>query len=287
MDNSELIYFQLIYAIVIGTGLLCMVILLWMVHASNPGYYCTRDLENPCGVNGEYWKQLVDIQLPLSISDIVCLIFHSLVILLLVLSFIVVCSRKTIKTDKTVIGFLIATEVVFTLFYFYTVIITNRLVPGSSYFSREVHSQLKNSLLVYVDGEDDIINNAWEGTLKDGCCCGVDGYTDFLDLGAEIPEYCTCTSNMTSNSSTPRCYDSQHECEIEHKYNVTTKGCYQFISSKIRIHLFRISGRMFYVSMWVYIIQSLFLIFSIMILWSYTKQIYNSSCSSTPGNNIH
>ena len=291
MDNSKPTYFQFIYTIVIGTGLLCMVALLFKVHASNPGYYCTRDLENPCGVNGEYWKQLVDIQLPLSISDIVCLIFHSLVILSLVLSFIVVCNGKKIKTYKTVIIHLYATEVVLTLFYLYTVIIQwnapNRLVPGSSDFSREIRSQLKDSLHAYSEGEDGIMNNAWDGTMKDGCCCGVDGYTDFLDIGAEIPEYCTCTSNMTSNSSTPRCYDPQLECEIETKYNVTTKGCYKFISRKVQFHLDRINSRMLLVSMWVYFIQSMFLNLPIMILLSYIKQINNSSGSSTPGINIH
>ena len=275
MDNSKPIYFQFIYAIVIGHGLLCMMALLFKVHASNPGYYCTHDLENPCSVNVEYWKQLVDIQVPLSINDIVCLIFHSLVILSLVLYFIVVCNGKKIKTYKTVIILLYATEMVLLIFYLYTVIQShapNRLVPDSSDLSRGIRSQLKDSLHSHSEGEDAVINNAWEMTMKDGCCCGVDGYTDFLDIGAEIPEYCTCTSNMTSNSSTPRCYDPQLECEIETKYNVSTKGCYKFISSKVQFHLNRINGRMFLVSMWVYFIQGMFLSFSIGILISYINQ---------------
>ena len=245
---------------IIGFGLLCIVALLYVVNISNPAMFCTRDLLNSCGDSGQNWMRLVDIEVPLSISDIVYLISNSLIILLSVLSFIVVCNGKTIMTYERVMNLLFASEVVLMLFFGYALVIQinapNRFAPGSADISSKIRIQLKDSLHYYSEGEDVIMNNAWEGTMKDGCCCGVDGYTDFLDIDAEIPEYCTCTSNMTNNSSTPRCYNPRLECERKTKYNVTTKGCYNFIIDKLQSYQKRIHQLKFLIFILVSAMQS-------------------------------
>ena len=250
-----------------------MVYSLLMVNVSNPGYYCTVDLWNYCGDNGEYWKQLVDIKVPLSIDDMACLTYTSLVMLLSVLSLIAVCNKKKTMNNNVLLSLLFASGMVLLLFSVYTIAIQlyapNRSAPGSSDISSKIRSHLKDSLHAYSNGEDGNFNNyAWEMTMKDGCCCGVDGYTDFLDVGAEIPEYCICTSNMTSNSSTLHCYDPQYECEIETEYNVTTKGCYEFITSHVQSHQNDIYFRKFLMSMCVSAIQSICFFFLIIIFYN-------------------
>ena len=58
-------------------------------------------------------------------------------------------------------------------------------VPQSSYVSSEVHRQLKSSLFDYREGNRAVIG-AWENTMKEDCCCGVDGFGDFLEIGVQF-----------------------------------------------------------------------------------------------------
>ena len=233
-------------------------------------------MEDPCRLNGEYWKQLVNINVPLSFSDIGCFTTHSLVILFSVLSCIAIleCKWKKIIIFLIINGCLITTTVLFLTIFSCTILIqdwvSNRLPFGLSDISQEVRSQLKDSLLSYGDGEDDIINNAWENTMKVGCCCGVDGYTDFLDIRTEIPEYCICPSNITSNSSSPGFCDPQLECDP--KNNQTTKGCHEFIMNKIQIYQIDIYVKKILVSSTVSSLQFIFFILTMDHVYNYLKK---------------
>ena len=242
------------YIILIGNGLGTVTILL-KITISKSGCFFTCE---------EYWKQLVDIKAPLSTDDIVCLISNALVILFSVLSYIVVSKRKKLMACKTVKCCFSATVIVVMSFTGYSILTqahsTNRLLPALSDVSRGIRSQLNGSLNSYIDGDDAGIHKAWVRTMKDGCCCGVDGYTDFLDLGAKMPEYCICTSNMTSNSSAPRCYGSQLECDA--KNNLATKGCYGFIINKIQLYKYDIRNTKICTSMFSCIMQYVVLFLS-------------------------
>ena len=136
-----------------------MVYSLLMVNVSNPGYYCNVDLWNYCGDNGDYWKQLVDIKVPLGIDDIACLTCNSLVMLLSVLSFIAVCNDKKIMKNNNVFhSLLFATGMVLLLFSVYTIVIPqyapNRSATGSADILSKIRSHLKDSLHAYSNGED-------------------------------------------------------------------------------------------------------------------------------------
>ena len=63
----------------------------------------------------------------------------------------------------------------------------------SSIYSSELRNiirvQLKASLARY--NEDGFqLREAWDNTMADGCCCGVDGYQDFSNVNMSIPSVC-------------------------------------------------------------------------------------------------
>ena len=74
--------------------------------------------------------------------------------------------------------------------------------------------------------------------MNDGCCCGVDGYRDFLKLGMEIPEYYKCTLPGTSRSrrnGIPTCYGKDSVfCDNVPEYNETSSGGFRCIVKHIQ-----------------------------------------------------
>ena len=52
-----------------------------------------------------------------------------------------------------------------------------------------IRMQLEYSLPLY-DADGFRLREAWDNTMEDGCCCGVDGYRDFDILNMSIPSVC-------------------------------------------------------------------------------------------------
>ena len=206
------------------------------VQISRPGTRCHWNSWNYHGGNGECWSQLVNVDVPLTAFDITGLATNCLIISLAIVSIIAAYMRK--KVIIYVAGcFIILTALVLMVYSgamggFFA---ARHAVPDSDYITREVHSQLKNSLFSFREG-DPIVNSVWENTMSDGCCCGVDGYSDFLELGQEIPEQCTCRiqRNSYSNDFYSRCYATDNNCHLDTKYNVTSKGCFGMIMTQIQ-----------------------------------------------------
>ena len=206
----------------------------------NPGAKCEKACWAYYGIHGECWTSLVSVKSPLNAYDITGITSNCLIILLSVLSVIAAYKRKKIIIYAS--GCLVILAALVLMVYtgiMISLYAENGDTPNSSDISREVHDQLIDSLYAYRDGNS-AVKKAWENIMKMGCCCGIDGYMDFLELGEEIPEYCTCTLNTYfSYSWSPvyqcnsgNCYQSK--CDMDSKYNVTSKGCMELVLDQVQ-----------------------------------------------------
>ena len=216
--------------------LLFLVVLPVLLSVSNPSTHCDRHKWGYFGIDGDCWSSLVHIKVPLSAYDITGIAISCLIILLSVLSVIAAYKRK--KIIIYVAGCLIILAALVLMAY--TGILgglyaANRDVPQSSYISGEVHRQLKSSLFDYREGNRAVIG-AWENTMKEDCCCGVDGFGDFLEIGVTIPERCACKGHSKKNPfDRPNCStDRTRVCHMDSTYNVTTRGCLGHIMDQIQ-----------------------------------------------------
>ena len=216
--------------------LLFLVVLPVLLSVSNPGTHCDRHTWGYFGIDGDCWSSLVNIKVPLSAYDITGITFNCLIILLSVLS--VIAAYKRMKIIIYVAGCLIILASLVLMAY--TGILgglyaANRDVPQSSHISSEVHRQLKSSLFDYREGNRAVIG-AWENTMKEDCCCGVDGFGDFPDIGVTIPERCACKGHSEKNPfDRPYCStDRTRECHMDSTYNVTTRGCLGHIMDQVQ-----------------------------------------------------
>ena len=79
--------------------------------------------------------------------------------------------------------------------------------------------------------------DAWKNTMRLGCCCGVNGYKDFFDVGFEtndVPEYCKCQKDyydFVCNTNID--YDDRY-CSAAPGTNITSKGCLSFVLDEIQ-----------------------------------------------------
>ena len=196
------------------------------VQISRPGTRCHWNSWDYHRGNGECWSQLVNVDVPLTAFDITGLATNCLIISLAIVSIIAAYMRK--KVIIYVAGCIIILTTLVLMVYsgamggFFA---ARHDAPDSEHVKREVRSQLKNSLFSFREA-DPIVNSVWENTMSDGCCCGVDGYSDFLELGQEIPEQCTCRFRRNS------CY--YYNCHMVTGYNVTSKGCFGMIMTQIQ-----------------------------------------------------
>ena len=237
------LYFQIFYAIIIILALVFLVAVPVFVQTSSPGTRCHWNSWDYHGCNGECWNQLVNVDVPLTAFDITGLPTNCLIISLAIVSIIAAYMRKKViiyvaEVIIYVAGCFIILAALVLMVYsgamggFFA---ARHAAPDLDHVTREVRSQLKNSLFSFREG-DPIVNSVWENTMSDGCCCGVDGYSDFLELGQEIPEQCTCRiqRNSYSGNLDARCYDTGYNCHLDTKYNVTLKGCFGNIMRQIQ-----------------------------------------------------
>ena len=236
-------YFQIFYGTIVMLGLMFLVALLVLSHIINPGAKCERGFWDFLDLHEECWSSLVSVKLPLSVYDITGIISNCLIILLAMLSVIAAYKRKKIIIYAA--GCLIILAALVMMIYTLVMIslhAENRATPtsNSSDTSREVHNQLIDSLYAYKDG-DPAVTNAWKKIMQKGCCCGVDGYRNFLEIGEEIPEYCSCrvSNNYLYIDGSPfyKCNSPSYlyfECDLDSKYNVTSKGCMKFVLDQVQ-----------------------------------------------------
>ena len=213
-----------------------------MLQIGNPGAKCNRDIWDHYGLHGECWSSLVSVKTPLKLNayDITGITSNCLIILLSLLSVIAAYKKK--KIIIYVVGCLIILATLVLILYTCLIIslfAESRDAPNSFDSSGEVYDQLMDSLHAYRDG-DPTVMNAWENMMKEGCCCGVVGYRDFLKTGTDIPEYCTCNVEKTSDRmiyypGTRVCYTiTSRECHVEPKFNVTSIGCREYVLDQVQ-----------------------------------------------------
>ena len=109
-------------------------------------------------------------------------------------------------------------------------------VSDSSRVLEEVRDQLEYSMDMYNNNYPDI-KRSWDNIMKDGCCCGVHSYKDFLELGKEIPVYCKCIPPRTEGYGYGHetCYgNADIFCNNVPEYNVTSSGCFRYIKRHIQ-----------------------------------------------------
>ena len=240
--NGGNLYFQIFYGTIVMLSLMFLVALPVLSQIINPGAKCEKRVINYHGIYGKCWTGLVSVKTPLNAYDITGITSNCLIILLSVLSVIAAYKRKKI----IIYGFGCLIILAALMLMVYTGIMIslyaeNSDTPNSSDISREVHNQLIDSLYAYRDG-DPAVKKAWENIMRMGCCCGVDGYRDFLELGEEIPEYCTCRADTSYRpySWTPFVYKCNfphylyYKCDMDPNYNVTSKGCMGFVLDQVQ-----------------------------------------------------
>ena len=101
-----------------------------------------------------------------------------------------------------------------------------------------ISSQLSKSLLQY--GHDDVITRAWQNTMRDGCCCGLNGYQDFTNIGMDVPPHCGCYDEEEQpcfyKGCTRRCISNLNrlsDCIASPHTNFTNAGCLPFVVDKV------------------------------------------------------
>ena len=109
---------------------------------------------------------------------------------------------------------------------------------GNDYFwMPTIESQLKKSLQNYARSTSSLNGLVWQDMMEFGCCCGINGYSDFEYVGLDIPSVCRCvsindTKHMSdhehfycpdSEPSNRRCYDVNENLYME-------KGCIHSIN---------------------------------------------------------
>ena len=208
-------------------ALLFLVGLPLLLRISNPATKCW----DYYGIDGGCWGRLVNTEGPLSSYDITGITFNCLIILLSVLSVIAAYKRKKIIIYVAGCLIIMATLVLMA----YTGILGGLYsasydVLQSSYIYSNVHRQLKSSLFDYRDG-DRAVMSAWDDTMGVECCCGVDGFGDFLDIGLPIPEICSCKRLRARDPfHSPRCC----HMSMDSTYNVTKRGCIRYIMEQVQ-----------------------------------------------------
>ena len=211
----------------------------------------------------ECWKQLVNIGIPLGMYDITGIIINGLFIVL-------VTSRMMLSWVRQLpfVRCLLLLMAIVALFA-NTGILETILTPycgthDQRDISQEVRQQLKKSLLEYRDRSYPETKAVWDTTMKEGCCCGVDGLSDFLDLGQDVPESCSCLGSF----SKPRCYVIGMNCDLDQEYNVTSRGCLKHVMEKMEGW----EGSVIVLKSVTYLSISL-LQFSLVILQSYLEDV--------------
>ena len=79
--------------------------------------------------------------------------------------------------------------------------------------------------------------DAWENTMKLGCCCGVNGYQDFQDVGYEpndVPENCQCRKSYWDLVCNTYPYFGGRTCSAVPGTNITSKGCLSYVLNEIQ-----------------------------------------------------
>ena len=201
-----------------------------LVHISNPGNHCRRESGNSYAIPGECWTRLIYVDVPLSAYDISGITANCLIILSAIVSIIAAYMRmKTIIYVAGCFMILTALEPIGYTAAVAGVYVASETTPQLTDISREVHKQMKSSLYDYKDRAT-AVTAAWDNIMISGCCCGVDGYRDFLELGDDIPEYCSCNIGYYYK---PRCYKGLDTCKMDDKYNVTSDGCFAYVMYQI------------------------------------------------------
>ena len=206
-----------------------------LVNVSNPSTHRDRRVWDHFGINGKGWSQRVNIEIPLSTYDITTITSNCLIILFSVLSVVAAWKRK--KIIIYVLGCLIILTALVLMVYTGVMVglySENHSVLGSSLITHKVHNQLMDSLYSFGNSNPDI-KTFLVNTMIDGCCCGVDGYRDFLEIEKEIPVCCKCRPPGPGSYTAPTCYGQVHDyCDNDPKYNVTSVGCFGHILEKIQ-----------------------------------------------------
>ena len=197
-------------------------------HYSSLSLRCSEAPWNVHEFTDECWKQLVNIAAPFGMYDITGIIINCLFVLF-VFSRMMLSWVRQLPFVRCLL-LLMAIVALFTN----TGILETILMPycgtrHQSDLSQEVRHKLKESLLDYRDRSYPEATAVWDTTMKEGCCCGVDGLSDFLDLGQDVPESCSCLGSF----SKPRCYVTGMNCDLDQEYNVTSRGCLKHVMEKI------------------------------------------------------
>ena len=101
--------------------------------------------------------------------------------------------------------------------------------PDLSIVRLEVHDKLKASLYQYDNNNPDV-KTIWDNTMIGGCCCGANSYRDFLEIGKEIPVSCKCKpASPPKGNYYTTCYNEHIYCDNDATYNVTSRGCFDYI----------------------------------------------------------
>ena len=202
-----------------------------LVTISNPGNHCRRESRHDNSIPGECWTRLIYVQVPLSAYDISGIAANCLIIVSAIVS--IIASYMRMKVIIYVVGcFMILTALEPIM---YTVAVggvyaASETTPQLTEISSEVHKQMKSSLYAYSAG-DAAVTAAWDEIMIKDCCCGVDGFRDFLEIGEKIPDCCTCRAAFYYEPAL--CYKGSGTCHVDSKYNATSNGCFAHVMDRI------------------------------------------------------
>ena len=191
---------------------------------------------------GPCWNSLIKLPATTTWIDITVIIGFALMLLC---SIALVLCRYTKLLKKYPVERFYQKVIAFMLIVILSLVILKACLFSRLYMTsarpvqtNAISSQLSKSLLQY--GHDDNITRAWYNTMRDGCCCGLQGYQDFINIGVDVPPHCECydeEEQLCSYKGCNRQHNSdsyrQSECTGSLNSNFTNAGCLSFVVDKV------------------------------------------------------
>ena len=207
-----------------------------------PGSMCDRSGWRWVHLHGPCWTSLIKLQADATWYDIIHLTGYAEALLcsLIVVLLRCKCCSKMPSIERCFRRIILTLGFVMVLSAFGNLYIYVQQYKLSDHMAVTISGQLSESLQLY--GNDDIITRAWQNTMLDGCCCGMQGYQDFTNIDMEVSPYCGCYKEQQPDLYKGCSQLSRIGCAAEPNTNITNKGCLEFVFHNTSDNAMTITG---------------------------------------------
>ena len=223
-----------------------------------PWSMCDRSGWRWVQLHGPCWTSLIKLQADTTWYDIIHMTGYAGVLLCSLIVVLLRCTRcsKKHSIEKCCSRIILVLGFAMNLSACGNLYIYVQQYKLSDNMAITIYGQLSESLQFYDN--DDTITRAWQNTMLDGCCCGMQGYQDFTNIGMEVPPHCGCYEEQQ-----PGLYDgctqrSKDGCTASPNTNFTNTGCLEFVFHNVSENAMNMLGIQAMFTMFTYVAFLLF-----------------------------